>query len=126
MHRLLVDRLEVDALPLASERDAQLVDDERPAVRDRDAAADARRAEILSPLEHLEQHAFGLLVELEQRDQLAQNVVLGRSFQIKLDCIFAEELAQFHRARFQSVNLRSYPALETVSNADVACTSALS
>src|SRR5215208_4922222 len=53
--RLLVDRLEVHALALSAERDAQLVDDERAAVRDRDPSADACRAEVLPALQHLEQ-----------------------------------------------------------------------
>src|SRR5215207_1875193 len=44
--RLLVDRLEVDAVRLPAERDAQLVDDERAAVRDGDAAADARGPQV--------------------------------------------------------------------------------
>jgi hypothetical protein len=63
---------------LAAEGDAQLVHHERAAVGDGDAAADAGRAEVLAPLEHLEQHPLGLLVELEEPDQLLEDVVLGR------------------------------------------------
>ena len=100
---------------LAAERHAQLVHHERAAVRNRDAAADAGRAEVLAPLEHLEQHPLGLLVELEQADQLPQDVVLGRAVEVELDRVFGEELAQFHPMPvdgWQSVgvNLRSYPS----------------
>src|SRR5258708_2164086 len=52
--RLFVDRLEVDAAFLSPKGDAQLVDDERPAVGNRDPASDARRPKILPTLEHLE------------------------------------------------------------------------
>jgi hypothetical protein len=62
-----------------------------------DAAADPGRAEVLTPLEHLEQHAFRFFVQFEQADQLAQHVILGGAGQVELDCIFTEELAQFHR-----------------------------
>ncbi len=85
----------------AAERDAQLVHDERAAVRNRDAAADSGRAEILASLEHLEQHAFGLVVELEQSDQLAKDVVLRRPDEVELDRVFAEKLAQFHPLRVE-------------------------
>jgi hypothetical protein len=62
---------------LAAERDAELVDHERAAVRDGDAAADARRAEVLAALEHLEEHPLVLLAELEQPDEFLEDVVLG-------------------------------------------------
>src|SRR5262249_24366602 len=56
--RLLVDRLEVDSLFATAEGDAQLVHDERAGMGNRDPAADSCRAEVLAPLEHLEQHSF--------------------------------------------------------------------
>src|SRR5205085_7601768 len=99
VHRLFVDRLEIDAVLLPAKCHAQLVDDERAAVGDGDAAADARRSEILTPLEHFEQHALGLLVELEESDQLLQNVVLRRPGQVELDRVLAEELPKLHPCR---------------------------
>ena len=96
-HRLLVDGAEVHALRLPSEGDAELVDDERAAVGNGDAPPDARGAEVLATLQHLEEHPLGLLVELEQPDHLLEDVVLARAFELQLDRVFREELAQFHR-----------------------------
>src|ERR1051325_362061 len=96
MHRLLVDRLEVEALFLAAECHAQLVHHQRAAVRNGDAAADAGRTEVLPALEHLEQHSFGLIVETEKTDELAQHVILCCARQVELDRIFAKELPKFH------------------------------
>ncbi len=66
MHGLVVDRLEVDARAGMAEGHPQPVHDQRAAMRDRDAPSDAGRSEVLPSLEHLEQHALGLLVEREQ------------------------------------------------------------
>jgi hypothetical protein len=90
-----------------------------------------RTPEILSSLEHLEQHPLGLLIETQQADELAEHIVFGGAGNVELDCVFAEELAQFHPSSVKKgcreiVNLRSYPGLERVSNADIAWTSALS
>jgi hypothetical protein len=98
----LVDGLEVDALALPAERDAELVHDERPAVRDGDAAADPGGAEVLAPLEHLEEHPLALLVQLEERDQLLEHVVLRGPLQLERYGVFGEELAQFHRGPWGS------------------------
>ena len=46
--------------------------------------------------EHLEQHAFRLLIEVQQADELAKDVVFGRARNVEGNCVFAEELAQFH------------------------------
>jgi hypothetical protein len=97
VNRLLVDRLEVHANLFSAERDTQLVHDQRSAMWDGDAAADTRRSEVLPSLQHLEQHAFRLLIEPQQPDELAKNVVLGGAAQVELDRIFTKKLAQFHR-----------------------------
>src|SRR5882762_7499809 len=68
VHRLVVDRLEVDPLESAAEGAAQAVYDEGAAVWDRDALAKPRRTQGLTTLQHLEQHPLGLLVEVEQLD----------------------------------------------------------
>ena len=96
LDRLLVDRLEVEPLGFATERDAQPVHDQRPAMRNRNATANAGRAEVFASLEHLEQHALGLLIKLEEPDQLLEHFVLGRALKLELDGIFGKELAQFH------------------------------
>src|SRR6266567_3105492 len=96
----------------------------------RDPAADAGGSEILPALQHLEQHALGFLVELQEADELTEDVVFGRAIQVELDRVFAEELAEFHglvslRVSLKyrrRLNLRSYPRWEWVSNADVAWT----
>ena len=59
----------------------------------RDPPADARRAEVLAALEHLEQNAFTLLVEFEERDQLLQDLILGFATDVELDCVFIEKFA---------------------------------
>ena len=61
---------------LPPERDAQLVDHERAAVRDGDLPADAGGAEVLAPLEHLEERRLVLVVDAEQPDELLEDVVL--------------------------------------------------
>src|SRR4029079_11582387 len=132
VYRFLIDRLEVDAVRLAAERDAEPVHDERAAVGDRDAAADAGGTEILAPLQHLEQHSIRLLVQLQQRNQLFQDVVFRRTLEIELNRVLAEEFSQFHlrsclvqwaerpsTARAER-KLRSYRRWQVVSNADVA------
>src|SRR5687767_4912034 len=107
MHRPLVDGLEVDSRRLSAERDAQLVDDEGSAVRNRDSATDAGRSEILAPLEHLEEHPVGLLVEPQQPDELLQRLVLGAAVELELDRVLGEELAQFHQSMSRkSVRMR--------------------
>src|SRR5262245_54351187 len=98
MNRLFVDRLEVDPVFLPAERHTQFVHNERPAVGNGDPAADACGAEIFPPLEHLEQHAFRLFVQLEKSDELAENVVLGRPDQVEFYGVFAEKLPEFHVA----------------------------
>ena len=65
-------------------------------MRDRDSTANAGGTEIFAPLEHLEQHALGFLIELEQPDQFLENFVLARALKLELDSVFGEELAQFH------------------------------
>ncbi len=92
----VVNGSEVDALFLATEGHAQAVDDERAAMRDRDATANPGRSEILSPLQHLEQHPLGLFVELEQPDQFLQDLVLAGALQFQLDGVFRKKLSQFH------------------------------
>src|SRR5690349_849002 len=66
---------------------------------DRDAPADSRGAQVLTPLQHLVQHALGFLVEPEQPDQLPEEVVLGSAFEVQLDGVGREELDQSHAAR---------------------------
>ncbi|MNC90431.1 hypothetical protein D3C83_65300 [compost metagenome] len=65
---------------------------------DRDAAPDPGRPEILAALQHLEEHPLVLLAELQEGDQLAQDVVLGRGLKFELDGVFGEEFAEFHPA----------------------------
>src|SRR5215217_5543284 len=96
MNRLLVDCLEVHTVSLAAKGHAELVHHQRSAVWNRDAAADTGGSQVLSPLEHLEQHALGFLIEAQKADELAENVVFGGARNVQLDCVFAEELAQFH------------------------------
>ncbi len=43
---------------------------------DGDTSPDPRGAEVLPPLHRLEQHGRGLVVELEQPDQLFEDLVL--------------------------------------------------
>ena len=64
----------------------------------RDAPADPRRAEVLAALQHLEQHPIRLLVQLQQRNQLLQNLVFRGALEVELDRVFTEEFSQFHRA----------------------------
>src|SRR5262249_34566759 len=75
LHWLLVDRLEVHTFALSAKRHPQFVDHERPAVWNRYAPTDARGAEVLSALEHLEQHPLGLFVELEETDHFLEDLV---------------------------------------------------
>src|SRR5690606_37263503 len=96
VHRLPIDRLELHPLRLAPERHAQPVHHERTAVRDRDPPADARRAEVFPPLEHLEQDALDLLVQPQELDQLLEDVVLGLALEIELDRFSIEEFPQLH------------------------------
>src|SRR5437870_5468009 len=53
VHGLAVDRVEIDAVELATERHTQPVHRQCAAVGDRDVVADPRRAERLAPLQHL-------------------------------------------------------------------------
>src|SRR5687767_7312518 len=91
--RLLVDRLEVDALLLAPESHPELLNDEGATVRNRDPAADAGGPEVLAPLQHLVQHAFRLLVQLQKADQFLEDIVLRRARQVQLDGVLGKELA---------------------------------
>src|SRR5689334_12324139 len=50
--RFLVDRLEVESTRFATKSYAQLVDDQRAAVRNRYSTANASGAEVFAPLEH--------------------------------------------------------------------------
>ena len=97
VHRLLVDCLEVEAPALSTERDAELVDHQRAAMRNCDPAADSRRAEVLPPLEHLEEHPLGFFIEPEESDELLEDVVLRRAFELELDCVFRKKLAELHQ-----------------------------
>ncbi len=90
---LLVNRLEIHAGGFAAESHAELVDHEGAAVGNRDPAPDASRAQVFAALEHLEEHSFGLLVQLQQTNQLAKDVVFRNAFELELDGIFGEELA---------------------------------
>ena len=58
VHRVVVDRLEIDPRRFPAEGDAEPADDQRPSVRDRDPPADACRSEVLPPFQHLEQDAL--------------------------------------------------------------------
>ena len=92
-NRLLVDRLEIDALTLSSERDAELRHDERAAVGNRDPATDAGRSEILAPLQHLEQHSFRLVIETKEADQLLEDFILGVALELEFDRVFRKKIA---------------------------------
>ncbi len=96
MNRLIVDGVEVDPLLLAAEGDPEPVDHQGAAVGDGDASPDARGAQVLPALQHLEQDALALLVQLEQGDQLLQDPVLVLALEIEGDHIFIEEFAQRH------------------------------
>jgi UDP-N-acetylglucosamine 1-carboxyvinyltransferase len=74
----------------------RLVHHERTAVGNRDAAPDSGRTEVLPPLQHLEQDTLALVVELQERDQLLEDVVLRIGFDIEGDCISIEKFTQFH------------------------------
>jgi hypothetical protein len=65
-------------------------------VGDRDAPPDAGRAQILPPLQHLEEHAFRLFVKAKQADQLLQDVVFCGTSEVQLDSILGEELTELH------------------------------
>ena len=65
-------------------------------MRNRDASADPGRAQILAPLQHLEQHPFRLIVELEEGNELLQDVVLRRALELQLDGVLGKKLAQLH------------------------------
>ncbi len=93
MHGLAIDRVEIDALELAAEGDAQLTHGEGATVRDRDVLADARGPERLAALQHLHEGLLGLVVELQQADQLLQDVVFGGALQVQIDRVFRKELA---------------------------------
>src|SRR5207244_2598316 len=66
VHRLAVDRIEVDAVELPTERHAQAVHGEGATVRNRDVLADPRRSERLAALQHFHEGLLGLVVQLEQ------------------------------------------------------------
>src|SRR2546422_8216993 len=54
VHRLAVDRIEVDAIELAAEGDPQAVHGPRATMRNRDILADPRRTQRLAALQHLQ------------------------------------------------------------------------
>src|SRR5437016_2014882 len=96
LHRLAVDRIEVDAVELAAERYAQAVHGERATVRNRDILTDARRPERLATLQHLHEGLLGLVIQLEQAHELFQDVVFGGALQLQVDRVFGKELTQAH------------------------------
>src|SRR6266480_1488451 len=96
VYGLAVDRIEVDAVELAAERDAQAVHGQRTTVRDRDILTDARRPERLATLQHLHEGLLGLVVQLEQAHELFQDVVFGGALQLQVDGVFGKELTQAH------------------------------
>lgn len=63
----------------------EFADYERPAVGNRNAATDACGAEVFSSLEHLEEHAFGFVVEPEKADELLEDLVLRVALELEPD-----------------------------------------
>jgi hypothetical protein len=96
LHRLVVDGLEIETARLAAERDTEAVHHEGAAVRNRNAAADPGGAEVLSALEHLEEHPLGLVIELEEGDEFLEDLIFGGAFELELDGVFGEEFTEFH------------------------------
>ncbi len=56
------------------------------------SAADSRGSQILTALQHLEEHSFGLLVQPQKADELLEDLILRSALQLELDCVFAEKL----------------------------------
>ena len=73
----------------------------------RDAAPDARGAEVLTTFQHLEKHALVFFVQAEQADEFLQHVVFGGAFEIELDGVFGEKLSQFHAVPSGDSDVRS-------------------
>src|SRR5207244_1024695 len=96
MHRLAVDRSEVDAIELAAEGDPQAVHGQRATVRNRDILADPRRPERLAALQHFHERLLGLIVQLEQAHELLQDVVFAGALQLQVHRVFGKELTQAH------------------------------
>ena len=96
LHGLVVDGPEIHALRFPPERHLEPVDDQGTAVGNRDAATDTGRPEILTPLQHLEQHGFRLLVQMQQPDQFLEDIVLGGAFELQGDGVGGEELSEVH------------------------------
>jgi hypothetical protein len=70
--RSVVDRVELDAADLTAVGESETIDDQRAAMWDGEPLTDARRAEVLAPLEGLEERRLGLRVEAQERHQLLE------------------------------------------------------
>ncbi len=96
IHRLLVYRAKVEPVTLSPKCHLQLAHDERPAMGNRDCPANSGGAEVFAALEHLEEHALGLVIELEEPDELFKDLILGRSLELQLDRVLGKKLPQLH------------------------------
>src|SRR5262245_47454180 len=89
--RLAIDRAILDSTVRAAVPNAQAIHREGTAVRNRDAAANAGRAEALPPLQHFEEDPPGSLIDIEHCDQLAQYIVFRATVQIQPNCVSIEK-----------------------------------
>ena len=100
IHRLAVERLEIDRPIEPCEQPEQLVEPDELAVRNGDPVADSGRAQLLALQQGLENAALALPGQLRGlRGKLLDRLLLAVDLQRRKDCVRRDEIVERHGTR---------------------------